>query len=94
MDDELVQVKVSIRGHVQGVWFRASTRDVATRHGVAGWIRNEPDGTVTALLQGPRPAVDKVIAFARQGPPHARVDAVDITEKEPTGSVPESFETR
>lgn len=94
MDDELVQVQLSIRGHVQGVFFRATTRDVATRHGVAGWIRNEPDGTVTAVLRGPRPAVDEVVDFARQGPLRARVDHVDVTEQEPTGTVPETFQTR
>lgn len=72
-------------GHVQGVFFRDSCRDVAQRHGVAGWVRNVGDGSVEAELEGEPEAVEAVAEWARQGPDHAWVDTVEQTEVEPTG---------
>ncbi len=72
-------------GRVQGVYFRDATRRRAIATGVDGWIRNRPDGTVEALLEGPREAVDRMVAFCRAGPPAARVDRVQVEEQEPVG---------
>lgn len=67
---------LQIEGRVQGVWFRESMRREAERLGVTGWVRNAPDGSVEAMVQGPDEAVDALIEWARIGPPLARVDRV------------------
>lgn len=90
-------LRITVHGHVQGVWFRASTRDAADEHGVTGWVRNDPAGTVTAELHGPADAVEAVLAFCRTGPPHARVDRVEVAElsdEAMTAGVPTGFEVR
>jgi len=69
-----------IHGRVQGVWFRESMRVEAERLNVTGWVRNTPDGTVEAVIQGPVEAVETLIEWARSGPPLARVDRVEIGE--------------
>jgi acylphosphatase len=69
---------LTIRGRVQGVYYRASTRAQARRLGVCGWVRNEADRTVTAQVQGAREAVEALVSWCQQGPPHARVDRVDV----------------
>ena len=69
-----------IFGRVQGVWFRESMRREAERLGVAGWVRNAPDGSVEAVIQGSGAAVDALIAWARSGPPQARVDRIELSE--------------
>ena len=69
-----------IHGRVQGVWFRESMRSEAERLGVTGWVRNAPDGSVEAVVQGPDTAVDALIAWARMGPPQARVDRIDLAD--------------
>jgi acylphosphatase len=79
------RVQLHVRGLVQGVWFRASTRDEALRLGLTGWVRNEPDGSVTALAEGPRSALEALVQWARRGPPNARVDDLDVQWDEPTG---------
>jgi len=72
--------RLRIHGRVQGVWFRESMRMEAERLNVAGWVRNAPDGTVEAVIQGPAEAVEAMIEWARSGPPLARVDRVEIGE--------------
>ena len=85
--------RVVVRGRVQGVFFRDATRQQATRLGVAGWVRNEPDGTVAAHLEGPADAVGDLEAWIRAGgPPRADVDGVDVTTTEPRGR--DGFEVR
>jgi len=69
-----------ILGRVQGVWFRESMRCEAERLGVTGWVRNAPDGSVEAVVQGPDAAVNALIAWARIGPPQARVDRIVLTD--------------
>lgn len=69
-----------IQGRVQGVWFRESMRREAERLGVTGWVRNAPDGSVEAVVQGPDAAVDALVAWAHAGPPQARVDRVVLTD--------------
>jgi acylphosphatase len=67
-----------IHGRVQGVWFRESMRQEAERLGASGWVRNTPDGSVEATVQGSETAVDALVDWARRGPPQARVDRVEI----------------
>ena len=74
-----------VEGRVQGVWFRETTRRLADARGVAGWVRNNPDGTVEAVFEGEPEAVDALLAFARQGPDRAAVAAVSVTEEDPEG---------
>ncbi|MBI3050701.1 MAG: acylphosphatase [Acidobacteria bacterium] len=74
-----------ISGRVQGVGFRYFTEDVATREGVAGWVRNLPDDRVEAYVEGETEAVTRVERALRQGPRGARVDAVDVETQEPSG---------
>ena len=76
-----------VRGLVQGVFFRDSTRRLAQRHGVAGWVANRWDGAVEAVFEGEPDAVERLVAFSREGPRGARVDAVEVTEEEPEGLV-------
>lgn len=82
-----------VHGDVQGVFFRASTRDLAREHGVTGWVRNDPEGTVTMHLHGEADAVSAVLAWVhRGGPPHARVEDVEITTPdEPADPAPDEF---
>ncbi|MGH3072939.1 MAG: acylphosphatase [Gaiellaceae bacterium] len=77
--------RVIVQGHVQGVFFRETTRRRALAAGVAGWIRNAPDGTVEAVFEGERDAVDRIVAFVREGPRGARVDWIDVVSEEPEG---------
>jgi acylphosphatase len=76
----VVTRQIRVSGLVQGVGFRAAMRAEAQRLGVAGWVRNRADGSVEALVQGAAPAVDAVVAWARRGPPGARVADVRISE--------------
>jgi acylphosphatase len=76
-------VLVRVSGLVQGVFFRVSARDEATRLGVHGWVRNRRDGSVEALFQGTPDAVERMVAWSHNGPPGARVDRVDTWEAEP-----------
>jgi acylphosphatase len=80
-----VRRRVVVRGHVQGVFFRDSARQRAASRGVAGWIRNNADGTVEAVFEGPLEAVERLVDYCREGPRGARVTAVDVTEEEPEG---------
>lgn len=66
-----------IRGHVQGVGYRWSLVQAAQQRGLQGWVRNRRDGSVEALATGPADAVQSLIDWAHQGPPQARVDAVE-----------------
>jgi acylphosphatase len=82
-----------IRGRVQGVFFRASTREEAERRGVAGWVANTPEGDVEAWLEGPPEAVDAMVEWVRGGgPPHAEVTELDLEEVDPARY--EGFEVR
>jgi acylphosphatase len=80
-----IRRRVVVRGHVQGVFFRDSARQRAAARGVAGWIRNNADGTVEAVFEGPLEAVERLVDYCREGPRGARVTAVDVSEEEPEG---------
>jgi acylphosphatase len=75
-----------IRGRVQGVGFRYFTQDAARREGVTGWVRNLPDGSVEALVEGEFEAVMRVERAIRSGPRGARVEDVDVGSQEPSGA--------
>ena len=70
---------------MQGVFFRDTARRQANAHGVAGWVRNCPDGTVEAVLEGEEDAVEAMLAFCREGPRGARVERVQVSEEPPEG---------
>ena len=72
-----------IRGLVQGVGYRNAMQAEATRLGLSGWVRNRSDGSVEALAAGPAPALDQLVAWARRGPPAARVAEVSWEAVEP-----------
>ena len=72
-----ISVAARITGRVQGVWFRGWVREEARRLGLTGSVRNQPDGSVAALFVGPGTAVAAMLALCHQGPPAARVHAVE-----------------
>jgi acylphosphatase len=84
--------RVVVSGRVQGVFFRDTTRRRADAAGVAGWVRNTPDGSVEAVFEGDPEAVEQLVEFSRRGPSRAEVASVDVTEEEPEGLV--GFEVR
>lgn len=87
-----VRRRVIVRGRVQGVWFRESTRQEAEQAGVAGWVRNLPDGTVEAAFEGDPAAVERVLAFCRVGPSAAEVTGVEVRDEPVVDEV--AFEVR
>jgi acylphosphatase len=80
-----VRARVVIQGRVQGVFFRDSLRRLAEQNAVAGWARNTHDGTVEAVLEGEPAAVDRLVRFAKLGPPDAQVVDVQVFEEDPEG---------
>lgn len=72
--------RLTIRGRVQGVWYRASTRNQAVKHNLSGWVQNLVDGSVAVLVSGPAHEVMALIEWCRQGPRGAHVEHVDIEE--------------
>ena len=68
-----------VKGRVQGVFFRASARRKAEELRLTGWVRNNPDGTVEAVVEGNTDMVENFVNWCREGPPDARVAAVDVT---------------
>jgi acylphosphatase len=81
-------VRVRVTGRVQGVAYRAWIRDEARRLALSGWVRNEPDGAVSALVSGAPAAVKRMLAAMREGPPAAAVADVAAEpsdERPPTG---------
>jgi len=80
MAGETIARRLVIHGRVQGVFFRDTMRSVAQREGVSGWAANSHEGTVEAHLEGPAEAVERVVAFCREGPELARVERVEVSE--------------
>lgn len=91
MASEKRAVKVRVTGRVQGVYFRAWTKSEAERLGLGGWVRNEYDGSVAALISGPHAAVEEMLLLMQDGPLDARVGAVVVEEADPADA-PRSFD--
>jgi acylphosphatase len=77
--------RVVVHGRVQGVFFRDTARERARAHGVAGWVRNRPDGALEAVFEGSLDDVERLVRFCRTGPPRAAVERVEVSEEEPEG---------
>ncbi len=83
---------VYVSGRVQGVFYRASTRDTAREKGVDGWVKNLDDGRVEAVFEGPKEAVDAMVEWCETGSRAASVEAIERTTAEPQAV--EGFEIR
>jgi acylphosphatase len=77
--------RVVVQGHVQGVFFRETTKRRADAAGVAGWVQNRPDGAVEVVFEGEREAVERLVDYVREGPRGARVDWVDVQAEDAEG---------
>ncbi|MGB9757755.1 MAG: acylphosphatase [Candidatus Bipolaricaulaceae bacterium] len=87
------RVHIFVSGRVQGVFFRAHTRDLAQKLGLAGFVRNLPDGRVEVVAEGPEEKLQELIQFCHRGPPLAHVTGVEVHWEEPTGEF-RSFSVR
>ena len=79
----MIRRRVVVHGFVQGVYFRDTVRRRAFARGVSGWVRNNSDGTVEAVFEGEKDAVEQLVALCREGPRGARVDRVEVVEETP-----------
>ena len=86
------RVRVVVTGEVQGVFFREGCALEARRRGVAGFVRNLPDGTVEAAFEGPSDGVDAMIAWCHGGTDWAEVESVEVTDEQPKGGTGFSVE--
>ncbi len=83
MSDDRKSVLARIHGRVQGVWYRGWAVQQAQARGLSGWVRNRADGSVEALVCGPKAAVNELLDAFWQGPPSARVTRVDVEAASP-----------
>ena len=83
--DDRTRAHVHVSGRVQGVYYRATTRDTARDVGVDGWVQNLEDGRVEAVFEGPEAAVEEMLDFCHEGPSAARVEDVAVSHEEPQG---------
>jgi acylphosphatase len=81
----VTRARVRVSGRVQGVFFRDTVRNAAEREGLAGWVRNKPDGTLEAVLEGEAGSVERVVALCREGPPAAAVSRAEIFDEPEEG---------
>lgn len=72
------RLEATIYGHVQGVFFRSTTRRKAQQRGITGWVRNEPDGTVKVVAEGPEARLRELEDFLHRGPSAAHVERVEV----------------
>lgn len=91
-DADRVRAHVFVSGRVQGVFYRASTRDKARELGVGGWVKNRSDGRVEAVFEGDPEAVDAMVDWCETGSRAADVEGVEVTTEQPEGH--EAFEIR
>jgi len=77
-------VHVIVSGQVQGVWFRASTKQKAEELGLTGWVRNTPNGSVEAVFEGEEEIIKKMIDWCHSGPPMAKVDNIIVKKQQKT----------
>ena len=83
------RLEIRVRGRVQGVAFRAYTRARARQLGLVGWVRNEPDGSVRLVAEGPDDALQALADWAERGPDHARVDRCELAWGQAAGTFSE-----
>ena len=88
----MIRRRVVVHGRVQGVFFRDTTRRMARSRGLAGWVRNLPDGTVEAVFEGEPDPVESMADWCGQGPRGASVERVELADEEPEGLA--GFEVR
>ena len=81
----MVRRRVIVHGRVQGVFFRDTARRTGQSRGVAGWVRNTPEGTVEAVFEGEDEAVESMVRWCREGPRGAAVERVEVANEEPEG---------
>ena len=72
-------IHIIVHGQVQGVWFRAGTKEKAGELGILGWVKNRPEGTVEIIAEGEKSQLDNFITWSRKGTPAANVTSVDLT---------------
>jgi len=89
---ERLRAHVFVSGKVQGVYYRATTRDTAREHGVDGWVKNRADGRVEAVFEGPEDTVEKMVEWCHGGSPKANVRDVEVEYENPEGV--DGFEVR
>ncbi|MFW6017816.1 MAG: acylphosphatase [Halapricum sp.] len=89
---ERIRAHVFVSGRVQGVFFRATTREEARQYGVDGWVKNLDDGRVEAVFEAPRADVEAMVEFCHEGSPQARVENVEVEYEQPRGL--DGFEIR
>tara|TARA_B100000530_G_C15694903_1_gene383629 strand:- start:310 stop:588 length:279 start_codon:yes stop_codon:yes gene_type:complete len=89
----MTRVHLIVSGHVQGVFFRQSTKSIARTIGLQGWVRNRTDGTVEIVAEGALEDVNKLVEWCEKGPETARVERVDRVDEVPVG-LPEGFDVR
>ncbi|QPC81311.1 acylphosphatase [Phototrophicus methaneseepsis] len=75
-----------VHGHVQGVYFRATTQDRAVQLSITGWVRNNADGTVEVIAEGSKDKLEVLHNFLLQGPPSARDSSVDVNWSDAAGT--------
>jgi acylphosphatase len=89
---DLTRAHLLVSGKVQGVFYRAKTKETARRLGINGWVRNLPDGQVEAVFEGPKEAIAALIDWCHEGPAAAEVTQVAVEYGEPEGL--QGFEVR
>jgi acylphosphatase len=82
---ERTRVHVYVSGTVQGVQFRATTRETAREYGVDGWVQNLDDGRVEAVFEGPADDVEQMVEFCHEGSAAATVEGVEVNSEQPQG---------
>lgn len=88
------QANINITGIVQGVFFRSETQNMANKLGIAGWVKNEPDGSVSIQAQGEEDALDEFIAWCKNGPSGAEVQNANVIFPEEPQETFSNFEIR
>jgi acylphosphatase len=89
----LKRIRAVVKGRVQGVFFRSHTQEKALALGLAGWVRNRPDGSVETVAEGDVDRLEQFHQWLHHGPPAARVDLVEVEEQKPQGEL-RDFEIR
>lgn len=79
--EQTVHYVIKVSGKVQGVFYRASTKEIADKLGLKGWVRNEPDGSVLIKAEGAPQQMRKFVEWCQRGPEYAHVDQISYEEK-------------